>query len=52
MLVFINYFEPDDPKTFQGENSLVKVLFFSSLNKSNVTMGYRDVYVYHNYFLE
>ena len=30
MLVFINYFKPGDPKTFQGENSLLKVLFFSS----------------------
>ena len=27
MLIFINDFEPDNPKTFQGKNGLVKVLF-------------------------
>jgi len=29
MLIFINDFEPDNPKTFQGKKGLVKVLFLS-----------------------
>ena len=29
MLIFINDFEPDNPKTFQGKYGLVKVLFLT-----------------------
>ena len=42
MLIFINDFEPDNPKTFQGKNGLVKVLFLTDTSIIRTRLYYEQ----------